>query len=533
MLSIQITNEYIFQTCRNSGTLIIMSLKYKQLKKQKVVNTQYLLMNQFTNCRQINVGKLCDPRRIINLNGLEVPNYDVTKKGGVIYWMRRDCRVQDNWAMIHAQYLAFKTQSPLYVVYCMPKSNLYATRRQYEFLIDGLISVSEECIQLDITFVMLDDCAEVVLIDWVRKHDICAVICDFSPLKREIKAIDNIFQNFPPDVYFAQVDAHNVVPCWLVSNQPIFDTFRDKINEQLQNYLKPFPIVVKHPHKSVVPVESSTNTYIDWYALITSRNIDQYIDTVKWTKAGYRPAMLRLASFIEFSLYMYNNRLENAFSINQSDLSPFFHFGFLSTQRVIYYLTFHILKTRGRYGSKGKLKKNVERFLENLLYRREYADNYCLFNANYNKFKILVEHNRYYFEHHTTVYLYSLEELEFSQTYDVLWNKTQNDLREHGKIYPTLRVYWAKKILEWSATPEEAFNRAIYLNQRYALDSNDPCEYVGCLYAMNGLLAAGQSKMYVTGKINDTEIRYEISSCKIQDYVCNYNSYKFDYIFKK
>lgn len=48
-----------------------------------------------------------------------------------------------------------------------------------------------------------------------------------------------------------------------------------------------------------------------------------------------------------------------------------------------------------------------------------------------------------------------------------------------GKMHGFLRMYWAKKILEWTSSPEEALSIALYLNDRYELDGQDPNGFVG------------------------------------------------------
>ncbi|AAZ67436.1 photolyase [Trichoplusia ni single nucleopolyhedrovirus] len=499
------------------------------------INAKQTLANNFDECRKANVGRLCDPKRILKLSQVNEPDQSVANKGGVVYWMWRDCRVQDNWALIYAQYLAFKTKSPLYIVYCLPKTYLNATRRQYQFLIEGLIGLSEECVELDITFVILDDRADVVLIDWVLKHDICAVITDYNPLQLQMNVVVTVLQNLPAEIYFAQVDAHNVVPGWTLSDTGKFDydQFKVKINEQLENYLTRFSLVIRHPYKSVVAIESSTNTAIDWNQLLSSRSIDHSVKRINWTEAGYDAAILRLASFIQCSLYNYKNCIQDLTSTNQSDLSPFLHFGFISAQRVIYHLRFCITKQSvlQKTISKVKLEKNINRFIENCLYRREFADNFCYYNSNYNSFIAPSTQSKLYIKRHIRFFTYGLKELENSQTHDALWNRAQEDLRENGKIHPFIRVYWAKKILEWTPTPEEALNRAIYLNQRYAVDGCDPSGYVGCLYAMNGLLNAGQSNVFVFGEINNIKSRWLINTCKYKDFSYTYNSFRFKYIF--
>ena len=97
-------------------------------------------------------------------------------------------------------------------------------------------------------------------------------------------------------------------------------------------------------------------------------------------------------------------------------------------------------------------------------------------------------------------YIYTEKELENSKTHDKLWNATQIQLKTEGVIHGYLRMYWAKKILEWSPTPQEALKTAIYLNDKYAYDSPSSNGYVGILWAIGGLHDRAFKDFIVTGK---------------------------------
>jgi deoxyribodipyrimidine photo-lyase len=98
-------------------------------------------------------------------------------------------------------------------------------------------------------------------------------------------------------------------------------------------------------------------------------------------------------------------------------------------------------------------------------------------------------------------FLYTRKQLDESHTHDDLWNAAQNQLRREGKMHGFLRMYWAKKILEWTASPEEALSSAIYLNDRYSLDGRDPNGYVGCMWSIGGIHDQGWGERAVFGKI--------------------------------
>ena len=167
--------------------------------------------------------------------------------------------------------------------------------------------------------------------------------------------------------------------------------------------------------------------------------------------------------------------------------------GFISSQSV----AIEVLKS-------GVSAQNKETFLEELIIRKELADNFCLHAKNFKNFanipqwaKIsLIGH-----ENDLRTYVYSLDELEHAQTHDRLWNATQVQLINAGIIHGYLRMYWAKKLLEWSKTPEIALKNAIYLNDKYAFDSPSSNGYVGILWAIGGLHDRAFANYSVTGKI--------------------------------
>ncbi|OWR45474.1 DNA photolyase, partial [Danaus plexippus plexippus] len=171
---------------------------------------------------------------------------------GIVYWMSRDSRVQDNWAFLYAQELALKNKVPLHVCFCLIAKYLDASVRQFHFLIKGLEKVAADCDKLNISFHLLEGNGAEVLPQWVIDHRIGAVVCDFNPLRVPLGWVEGAKKKLKKDVPLIQVDAHNVVPCWVASNKQEYSarTIRNKINSKLDEYLTEFPPVIKHPHSS-------------------------------------------------------------------------------------------------------------------------------------------------------------------------------------------------------------------------------------------------------------------------------------------
>jgi deoxyribodipyrimidine photo-lyase len=174
-----------------------------------------------------------------------------------------------------------------------------------------------------------------------------------------------------------------------------------------------------------------------------------------------------------------------------------------------------ILKKSTRIGEQ-------EAFLEELIVRRELADNFCFYNEHYDNLtgfpewakKTLNEHR-----HDRREYIYSLGQFEKAQTHDDLWNAAQKEMVISGKMHGYLRMYWAKKILEWAETPEEALRIAIFLNDKYELDGRDPNGYVGIAWSIGGVHDRAWFQRPVFGKIRYMSYRGAQSKFDVKTYI--------------
>ena len=120
--------------------------------------------------------------------------------------------------------------------------------------------------------------------------------------------------------------------------------------------------------------------------------------------------------------------------------------------------------------------------------------------------------------------MYTLEELERAKTHDDLWNASQRELRYGGKMHGFCRMYWAKKILEWTESPEQALEFAIYLNDTYSLDGRDPSGYVGCMWSIVGVHDQGWKEREIFGKIRYMTYESTKKKFSIPDYVARVNA---------
>jgi deoxyribodipyrimidine photo-lyase len=232
---------------------------------------------------------------------------------------------------------------------------------------------------------------------------------------------------------------------------------------------------------------------VQWNDVLTTLKTDRSVPEVAWIRPGQKAALKALRYFVSKRLEYYDKLRNNPVMAGTSDLSPYLHFGHISAQRVA-------LEVKGAPIS-GKIKDS---FLEELIVRRELADNFCLYNRHYDSFngfpawgqKTLNEHMRDKREH-----LYKYSEFESGRTHDRLWNAAQMQMVHTGKMHGYMRMYWCKKILEWSKSPEEALSTAKKLNDRYELDGRDPNGYTGIAWSIGGLHDRPWIERKVFGKI--------------------------------
>jgi deoxyribodipyrimidine photo-lyase len=197
----------------------------------------------------------------------------------------------------------------------------------------------------------------------------------------------------------------------------------------------------------------------------------------------------------------------------QSNLSPYMHFGHISAQRIALDVSMSDIN-----------KESREAFLEELIVRRELSDNFCFYNAHYDNFDGFPEWGKKTLNAHRKdkrEYLYNIKQFENAETHDDLWNAAQIQMLKTGKMHGYMRMYWAKKILEWTESPEKAMEIAIYLNDRYELDGRDPNGYTGIAWSIGGLHDRAWNERPVFGKI-----RYmSYNGCKTKFDVIKYIEY--------
>lgn len=379
--------------------------------------------------------------QIINPARIFEFNNKSIKNGKIIYMCEREVRAKDDFALQFALQKSKEINLPLKIIH--PKIN-YEYNLKQKFIYSQIAQAERQFKQIGLDFEVIEKTLEEI----IKNLKLALIIIDFNPiLKRDY------LKNADFKIY--EVDGHNIIPARFVSDKQEYSaaTLRRKI------YYKIYPFLTEFDNLKTEKVEAD---YV----------LEDFIKN-------------KLPYYAEYKNDISKNVL--------SGLSKYLNLGFISSQRV----ALEIIKS-------GVNDINKELFLEELVVRKELADNFCLYSKNFKDFsgvpswaKISLENHK----HDIRPYIYSTYELENAKTHDKLWNATQIQLIREGTIHGYLRMYWAKKISEWTPSPKEALKMAIYLNNKYAYDSPSANGFVGILWAIAGLHDRAFSDYPVTGKI--------------------------------
>ena len=406
---------------------------------------------------------------MIQIERISYLNEKKEQKGKyIIYWMQASQRTHYNQALEMAIRIANQRSLPVMVYFELidhfPEANL----RHYYFMLEGLKEVSGELNDLVIQ-IMINyppDKQYPDLLELSRKAVMVITDCGYLRFQRQWR--ENVAGQLP--CMMMQVESDVVIPVETVSSKEEYTagTFRPKINRLIQNYLK--PIKMTTPEYSSLDFKINSFSIDNIYESLNQLSIDSSVPLSPFYQGGTSQAKKLLNRFIEEKIYRYASLSNDPSQDYLSHMSPYLHFGQISPLYIA---------LRGQAEAPVEIYEN---YLEELIVRREVAINFVYYNPNYDKFKGLPEWAENTLEEHKydiRPYVYSKEELEQALTHDPYWNAAQKEMVITGKMHGYMRMYWSKKILEWSPTPQEAFERCLYLNNKYELDGRDPNGYAG------------------------------------------------------
>jgi deoxyribodipyrimidine photo-lyase len=297
------------------------------------------------------------------------------------------------------------------------------------------------------------------------------------------------------DCRVVQVEGDVVVPVETVTDKAEYAarTIRPKIHEHLERFVNlPDAVEVEHPSTSLDVPEGLS---LDKVSAVTDRlDLDRSVQPVSSLYRGGRSEAVQiLDDFLLDHLDGYDGNRNQIQTSAVSHMSKYLHFGQISPV----WLVQQIRRADAP-------QEDIDSYVEEVVVRRELAMNHVQFRPDtYDAYECLPEWARESLAEHADderEYVYSRDELERSDTHDPYWNAAMTEMRETGYMHNYMRMYWGKKILEWSPDPQTAFERTLALNNRYFLDGRDPNSYANVAWVF-GLHDRGWKERPVYGKV--------------------------------
>ena len=406
---------------------------------------------------------MMQPERIQALN-----DRPVQRGKYLLYWMQASQRAKWNHALEFAIQQANERHEPLLVLFGITNRFPEANARHYTFMLEGLREVRDALMKQGIQFVVKLESPEVAAIKLAKEASL--VVTDRGYLRIQKQWRQHVSEKV--SCLVLQVESDIVVPVEVASDKEAYSAgiLRPKIQRHLSRYLVPLK---EMPNKrDSLGLKFQSVNLDDVKGIITRLNVDGSVTPVDSFRGGTSHAEQHLEAFIAKKLKDYAKRRSDPSLNLGSNMSPYLHFGQISPL----YIALKVRKARGQS------KNGKDAYLEELVVRRELSMNFVHYNDDYDTFEALPQWARHTLNAHQKdprEYVYNLEEWETARTHDPYWNAAQQEMLATGKMHNYMRMYWGKKILEWSKTPEEGYRIALYLNNKYELDGRDPNGFAG------------------------------------------------------
>jgi deoxyribodipyrimidine photo-lyase len=411
----------------------------------------------------------------------------------VVYWMQRAQRGIDNHAVDVAVKAANTLGLPLVVYFAAISNFPHANLRHYAFLQQGLKDIETDLAERGIAFVMRrapHESHERLFAD----AGAAMVIGDENPMREPELWRQEMASRLR--IPFWTVDADVVVPSKLIERaQYGAYTLRPRLYRMLPDFLHPCEnLRADHEWKRPKGFDSDA---VDEDITRGWKDLDRSVLPIEEWTGGTHAAHRRLRHFVENILERYEESRNRPEQDGTSRLSPYLHFGHIGPLTIA-------LAVDTAAKKHPRLRPARDAFFNELIVWRELAVNFVRYTANYDSQECAEPWARKTIAEHALderEFVYELKELEAAKTHDPLWNAAQTQMLHHGWMHNVMRMYWAKKILEWSPDVATAMQHAIYLNDKYFLDGRDPNGYAGVAWAILGKFDRAWNERPVFGKI--------------------------------
>jgi len=433
---------------------------------------------------------------------------DIAKGKYVLYWMQQSQRAEYNHALEYAIHQANRLGQGVLVAFGLTDDYPEANLRHYTFMLEGLQETRRTLAGRGIKMVVQKGTPAEIAASLGSNASL--IVCDCGYLRHQKAWRGQVARQ--ADCRVVQVESDVIVPVRVVSDKAEYAarTIRPKINKHLANYLNEFkPASIKQPSRNL-DIQGIDLEDVD--AVLQKLKVDRGVPAVtRFFTGGASQARQIFKSFLHQRLARYVDNRNQPQTDDISHMSPYLHFGQISPL----YLALQIKQADSR------LQTAKDAFLEEMIVRRELAMNFANYTAHFDSYQCLPNWARRTLAEHEKdprQYVYTRRQLENAQTHDEYWNAAMCEMKYTGFMHNYMRMYWGKKILEWSQTPEHAFRTTLAINNKYFLDGRDANSYTGVAWIF-GMHDRAWFERPIFGKIRYMAASGLERKCDIRGYV--------------
>ena len=468
-------------------------------------------------------------------------------RGGrfVLYWMIAARRTRWSFALDHAIAEARRLGLPLVVLEALRVGYPWASERLHRFVIDGMHDQRARFAASPIAYHAYVEPAEsdgAGLLEALA-GEAALVVTDEFPcffLPRMVAAAGKKLGDL--GVRLEQVDGNGLLPLRAADRTfTAAQHFRRHLQKELPRHLAAFPTADPLDGLALPRASIPAAVRARWPSMfkratpldLTRLPIDHTVGPVR-ERGGEATARALADPFFVGRIARYHEARNQPEEDVASGLSPYLHFGHIAIHDVVNRLFVRdgwsperlAPKPNGRREGWWNLSPEGEAFIDEAVTWRELGYNASFHDPDYDRFESLPAWAKKTLEAHRADdrdWLYTHDELELAQTHDPLWNAAQTQLVREGRIHNYLRMLWGKKILEWSATPEEALRSLVELNNRWALDGRDPNSYTGILWTLGKFDRPWAPERPIFGTVRYMSSDNTARKLRVKDYVRRYS----------
>lgn len=465
----------------------------------------------------------------------------------ILYWMNAFRRPTWNFSLQRAVEWAQDLDKPLVVFEALRCGYRWANDRLHGFVIQGMLDNAQHFARKDVLYFPYLEAnhgeGKGLLAALAEKS--CIVVSDDFPCFFLPKMVASASRQIP--VRFELIDSNGILP--MRSTDRVFaraHDFRRFLQKTLRPHLAEFPQAAPLKNVRLAKLKrlpagvtgrwpaANLEAFLQQPGHLSQFPIDHAVNVATQMPGGWIAAEKQLQTFIKSRLLRYVDDRNQPEAEVTSGLSPYLHFGHISSHQIFTELMGHDEWTPSRLAEKATgsssgwwgANATVESFLDELITWREVGFNMCWQREDFDQYESLPEWAQKTLQEHANdprEFVYSFEQFDAADTHDPLWNAAQHQLVREGRIHNYLRMVWGKKILEWSPTPQQALNVLIELNNKYALDGRDPNSYSGIFWCLGRYDRAWGPERPIFGKIRYMSSENTARKVRVKNFIATYS----------